>query len=120
MSAAEDLAEINHLLAEYCLAADQGRFADWASCYAPDGEMHAFRKVWKGPSELEAFISGAPQGIHICGLPRIELHGERADATLNFVFLNREKQIFSMGFYTDELVRGTDGWRIRCRKIEVL
>lgn len=120
MGAAEDRAEIQNLLAEYCLAADQERFADWARCYATDGEMHAFRRVWKGRQELEEFISNAPLGIHLCGLPRIELDGDRASAGLPFVFFTRDRQVFSMGFYDDDLVRCSDGWRIASRRIDMV
>ena len=34
--------------------------------FAPDGEMHAFRQVWKGPAEIVEHISQADQGL--CGV----------------------------------------------------
>ena len=82
--------------------------------------MHAFRRSWKGFEELVSFISSAPEGIHLCGLPRIALHGDRADSTVNFVFLNHAKEVWSMGLYIDDLVRTSEGWRFQKRKVQVL
>ncbi|MDG2304433.1 MAG: nuclear transport factor 2 family protein [Candidatus Binatia bacterium] len=115
-----DILEINNLLAEYCLACDECRFDDFARLFGTDGEMHAFRRVWKGFDELVSFISAAPEGIHLCGLPRISLDGDRAECTVNFVFVTHDKQVGSLGLYIDELGRTPEGWRFRTRKIKIL
>jgi hypothetical protein len=117
----EDYIAITNLLAEYALASDECRHEDWARLFAKDGEMHAFRKVWKGYEELVSFISAAPEGIHICGLPRIDIQGDRADVTVNFAFLRFEdKKVWSMGLYINELVKTADGWRYQTLKIKIL
>ena len=71
-----DLLAIHNTLAEYCLAADEHRFEDWARCFTEDGEMHAFRRVWKGFDELVSHIRAAPEGLHVCGLPHVTLKGD--------------------------------------------
>jgi 3-phenylpropionate/cinnamic acid dioxygenase small subunit len=117
----EDYIAINNLLSEYALASDESRYEDWARLFGEDGEMHAFRRVWKGFDELVSFISAAPEGIHICGLPRIDIQGDRADATVNFAFLRFEdKQVWSMGHYINELVKTSEGWRYKTLKIKIL
>ena len=116
----EDLLAINNTLAEYCLAADEGRHEDWAHCFSADGEMHAFRRVWKGFDELVSHISAAPGGIHLCGLPHVTLNGDSADVVVNFMFVTLEKEIWSMGKYVDEMVRSEDGWKFASRKVRVL
>lgn len=115
-----DLLEINNLMAEYCLAADDCRFEDWARCYTKDGEQHAFRKVWKGFDELVSHISSAPEGLHMCGIPHVTLNGDAADVVVNFMFVSHEKEIWSMGKYVDVLARTSDGWKIASRKIRIL
>jgi hypothetical protein len=115
-----DLLAINNTLAEYCLAADEGRFEDWARCFTEDGEMHAFRRVWKGFDELVSHISAAPEGLHLCGLPHVMLNGATADVVVNFMFVTHEKEIWSMGRYVDVLARTGDDWKIRSRKVRVL
>lgn len=117
----EDYIAITNLLSEYTLASDESRHEDWANLFAKDGEMHAFRKVWKGHDELVSFISAAPEGIHICGLPRVDIKGDRADVTVNFMFAQFEdKKIWSMGLYVNELVKTAEGWRYQTLKIKIL
>lgn len=116
----QDLLDINNLLAEYCLASDDGRYEDWARCFAADGEVHAFRRTWKGHDALVEFISSAPGGLHMCGIPHVSLHGDRAGSVVNFVFVTEEKAIGSMGKYVDTLVRAAEGWRIESRQIRIL
>jgi len=115
-----DLLAINNRLAEYCLAADEGRVEDWARCFTEDGEMHAFRRVWKGFDELVSHISAAPGGLHLCGLPHVTLHGDTADVVVNFMFVTHEKEIWSMGKYVDVFAREAGDWKIRSRKVRVL
>ncbi|MFP6664646.1 MAG: nuclear transport factor 2 family protein [Deltaproteobacteria bacterium] len=116
----QDLLEINNLLAEYGLACDECRYEDWARLFGDDGEMHAFRRVWKGFDQLVGFLKAAPEGVHICGLPHVTLDGDRADVKVNFVFVTHEKQIGSSGLYFDQLVRKPEGWRFAVRKIKML
>lgn len=117
----EDYIAITNLLAEYTLASDESRHEDWANLFAKDGEMHAFRRVWKGHDELVSFISAAPEGIHICGLPRVDIKGDRADVTVNFMFAQfADKKIWSMGLYVNELVKTAEGWRYQTLKIKIL
>lgn len=116
----QDLMDINNLLAEYCLACDECRFEDFARLFGDDGEMHAFRRVWTGFDNLVSFISAAPEGIHLSGLPRVTLEGDRAESTVNFAFFTHDKQVGSMGLYIDELVRKPEGWRFKTRKIKIL
>ena len=117
----DDYIAITNLLSEYALASDECRFDDWANLFAKDGEMHAFRRVWKGHDELVSFISAAPEGLHICGMPRVDIQGERADVTVNFIFLQHEdKKVWSMGHYINELVKTAEGWRYQTLKIKIL
>lgn len=116
----DDLLAINNTLAEYCLAADECRFDDWARCFTDDGEMHAFRRVWKGFDELVSHISAAPEGLHMCGLPHVTLNGDSADVVVNFMFVTHEKEIWSMGKYVDVMARTGDDWKISSRKIRIL
>ena len=50
---------------------------------------------------------------------RLEVRGWRRRPAVNFIFVNHEKVVWSMGLYVDELVRSADGWRIKSRKIKI-
>lgn len=119
MSTAEDLQAIQNLLADYCLTADECRFEDWADLFGEDGEMYAFRRSWTGKDVLVGFLSNAPEGVHLNGLPKVDLDGDRADVVSNFVFFTHDQVVGSMGIYRDEVVRTGDGWRFKRRAIEM-
>lgn len=116
---AREAAEIQNLLAEYCLAADDCRFDDWARCFTADGEMQGPADSARGLDDLVRFISSAAEGLHLCGIPLVRIDGDRADARVNFVFVTHDKAIRT-GIYEDELIRTDAGWRIQRRRGRLL
>jgi len=116
---ARDVAEIQNLLAEYCLAADECRFEDWARLFTPDGEMQGPSDRARGFDDLVRFISSATEGLPLCGLPRLDLDGDHAISTVRFTFVPHDKTL-RFGVYEDELMRTELGWRIRKRRGRML
>ena len=107
-----DVKEIQNLLAEYCLAADECRFEDWARLFTPDGEMQGPSDRARGFDDLVRFISSATEGLHLCSVPRLHLDGDHATSSVRFAFVPHDKTV-RIGVYEDDLVRTNVGWRIR-------
>jgi|AP95_1055475.scaffolds.fasta_scaffold00478_6 hypothetical protein len=119
MTTTDDIEGVRRLLAEYCLAADECRYDDWARLFGDDGVMVAFRRDWSGFEALTGFISNAPQGLHLNTSVRIDIDGDQATALSNFVFFNLDRELSSMGLYADTLIREGDGWRFARREIRM-
>lgn len=116
---AEDALEIHGLLAEYGLAADECRFEDWARLFTPDGEMCSPSRTVRGFDALLRFISSSQEGLHLSGLPRVEVSADRATATTPFLFVTHEGQV-RRGIYEDTLRHTGEGWRIERRRGRLL
>jgi len=115
--AALDILAIQDLCARYCLVSDDDDMEAYGALFTPDGEMHAFRQVWKGREEIVAHISRADSGLHMAGMATISVNGDCASGRQNFVFVEKEGQGLRLGHYLDEYVRTDDGWCFAVRKI---
>jgi SnoaL-like protein len=114
--AAEDILAIQDLLSKYGLYLDEHDMESWGALFAPDAEMHAFRQTWHGPEIVER-IAQADPGLHMAGVPSVELDGDRARARQSFLFVEGVGHRLRLGMYVDELVRLAEGWRFASRRI---
>jgi 3-phenylpropionate/cinnamic acid dioxygenase small subunit len=117
-----DVLAIQQLLARYCVYLDQRDFDTWSTIWAPEGEMHAFGQIWKGPEEITSHISQSDHGLHMAGIPQILIDGDRATGLQNFLFAEAAKteagwRELRIGYYDDEFVRLDEGWHFASRKI---
>ena len=52
-----DKEEIREVLHAYCQCMDEGRFAELAALFAPDGEWIAPYRTARGPAGIEAWLA---------------------------------------------------------------
>ncbi|MBL7495846.1 nuclear transport factor 2 family protein [Frankia sp. CNm7] len=112
-----DHVAISALYADYCLTMDLDDVEGWVALFTPDARYEVYGRVFEGHDKLRKMLTAAPRGTHLGGLPRIEMVGpDRASVRRNLVFLIRGSDDIRSAFYTDDLVRTPDGWRIAaCR-----
>jgi len=126
---------IRRLIAAYCQLCDDGRFGAWGELFADDAEMFVMGQSHAGRSAIVAFIeAGQPpqrRGKHVVSEPWIQIEPDdtstdtgteadtgRAQAWTDYVFVDQDRQITSVGRYHDELVRDAGGtWRFAVREI---
>lgn len=117
----EDYTEIANLLGHYCLALDHDDFDGWRACFTPDGGLHAYGRAYVGEAGLRKVMDTAPKGLHLGGLPAVDILGpDRAQTQQNLWFVDRVSGEARRTVYTDELHRTDDGWRIHARYAQFL
>jgi uncharacterized protein (TIGR02246 family) len=133
-SALEDKDAIREVLAQYCFALDDGRFADMAACFTEDGTWHtAFGKATGRPAIAE-FAAGlrahrpgqsssqrAPRAIHHVTNVVIALDGDTATVRSNWTTVQNSPdgpKIGSGGAYDDDMVKVGGRWHFRYRTID--
>jgi SnoaL-like domain len=116
MAHAEDFEAISMLLASYCTRMDRVDAEGWADLFTEDGRFFALGRSFDGRARLERLAREADRGVHLVGPPVIDVDGERATAQQNFVFVLQVDHGMRIGWYDDELVRTSDGWRFRSRR----
>jgi uncharacterized protein (TIGR02246 family) len=132
-NALEDKDAIREVLAQYCFALDDGRFADMAACFTEDGTWHtAFGKA-TGRQAIAEFAAGlrahrpgqsqsmAPRAIHHVTNVVIALDGDSAKVRSNWTTVQNAPEgpkIGSGGAYDDEMVKVGGRWFFRYRTID--
>ena len=109
-----DLVELHALCSRYMLLTSQFIQDRWLEVFTRDGEYNAFGT----PYSLERFpalLEAAPRGQFIGNMPVVELDGDTATGMQHFVFIDQQTHAMRLGWYRDEYVRTSDGWRIRRR-----
>jgi len=73
-----------------------------------------------GDSALADFVEQAPRGVHVQGVPTVELVTDGAlHVTSNFVFVNAVTYALTSGEYSDEIRQGEDGLFFAHRAITI-
>ncbi len=113
---------VRRTLARYCMLCDDGRFVEWAELFTEDTRFHVMGATQLGRRATRAFIeAGQPpeqRGRHLTGATLVLVHGDRARAWSDFIFVDRRGAVLSSGRYHDELELGADGvWRFSLREI---
>ena len=116
-----DTAAIRRLLAGCCQSLDDGHFEEWAALYTEDCRFAVMGRRTQGRAEMRAMIepfqTAELRGKHMISEPRINLHGDEANATTDFAFVAKDNEIRQTGRYYDVLRRGADGWQVAGREI---
>jgi hypothetical protein len=107
---------ITDLLARYGSLLDRGHHAAWVDLFTEDGSFEVFGRSFKGGGGLMRMAETAPGGVHMAGLPVIEIDGDAAVVQQSFVFFDQQTHEVRIGWY-DDVVRRQDGtWRFEKRR----
>jgi 3-phenylpropionate/cinnamic acid dioxygenase small subunit len=127
-TAIEDKDAIREVLAEYCFALDNYRFADMAALFTEDGTWDtAFGKATghKAIADLAASftkdIAEPPRRVHYVTNVIIRLSGDSASVRSNWVVVQNSAAgpvLGSGGAYEDQMVRRAGLWLFWYRKID--
>ena len=120
----EDKDAIRELLHRYCFHMDEGRFAELAALFAPDGEWIAPYRTATGPADIAAWLQQSvpprPRRMHYVMNSIITIDGARATARSNYLVMveGADGPVPSVcGTYADVLMRQADGWRFQRRQL---
>src|SRR5215471_14187186 len=120
----EDKEAIRELLHRYCFYMDEGRFAELAALFAPDGEWIAPYRTAKGPADIAAWLQQSvppqPRRVHYVMNTVIDSDGARATARSNYLVMveGPSGPLPSVcGIYDDVLVKQLDSWIFQRRQL---
>ena len=123
----EEKDAIREVMARYCFALDDGRFADMAALFTEDGTWDTAFGKGTGHADIEALVrrirgtAPRPRAIHHVTNLVIKLEGVTAKCFSNWMTVQNSDQgpkIESAGSYSDDLVKQNDQWQFRYRKID--
>ena len=120
----DDTDAIRELLHRYCFYMDEGRFAELAALFAPDGEWIAPYRTARGPADIAAWLQQSvppqPRRVHYVMNTVIDCDGARATARSNYLVMveGPSGPLPSVcGVYDDVLVKQLDSWRFQRRRL---
>ncbi len=115
----DDHVAIVDLLARYCITLDRHDVDAWVGLFTEDARYEVYGRSFDGHDGLRRMIDAAPRGLHLGGLPVIEMLGDgRARSTQNLYFVPSSGDTPRCSLYTDELVRTEHGWRLASRRCQ--
>lgn len=116
----DDQEAIRDLIAAYALALDAGDVDGCAQLFAPDGEFLVYGQTFAGHDGIAGMFRDAARGLHLTGVSRITVDGDRATARSQVLFVRSGDLQLRPALYDDELTRVAGQWRFarrRCRFI---
>jgi len=127
-NALEEKDAIREVMAKYCFALDDGRFADMAALFTEDGTWQTFFGKATGRQAIAEFAAGLrahrtenPRAIHHVTNIVITLGSETAKVRSNWTTVQNSPdgpKIGSGGAYDDEMVKIGGQWFFRYRTID--
>jgi len=120
LPSADDLRQIQNLLADYGATIDEGRWAEHLALWIEDCEIFVFGRSFRGSEAIDGFMRKTIRGKHVTAAPHLEFDGDRARSIADFVFYrSSDRKLHSAGVYRDDLVRTGAGWKLARREIEI-
>ena len=117
---ADDLRQIQNLLADYGATVDEARWDDHFALWTEDCEVFVFGRSFQGREAIDRFMRKTVRGKHITAVPNLEFDGDRARSIADFVFYRAsDLKLYSAGVYRDDLVRTSEGWKLARREIQI-
>jgi len=113
-SGADDIVEIQQLLAKYAVTITQQDIDGLLEIFTPDGTYSAFGETYA----LERFpvlVDAAPKGLFLTGTALVDIDGDTASGTQPLCFIDQASHDMRIGYYRDTYVRTADGWRLKTR-----
>jgi 3-phenylpropionate/cinnamic acid dioxygenase small subunit len=127
MNPLEDKDAIRELLARYCFLLDGYRLNEFAALFTADGEWISRNGTAKGPADIEQLLRGlVPEPTpgrrrkHFTANIVVDLAGDSAVVTSNFLVVRDSETgpaIAVAGTYDDTVVRTSDGWKFKSRRL---
>ena len=125
MTERDDRQDISELLVRYATGIDRRDWPLFRTVFTDDCELdYGEIGVWRGVDEVTDFMdkTHAPAGhtLHRLSNQAITVDGDKAvartyvDAVI--MFGDNQSGVNAWGFYDDEIVRSSDGWRIARRR----
>ena len=124
----EEKDAIREVMARYCFALDDGRFADMAALFTEDGTWQTFFGKATGRKAIAEFAAGLrahrtdnPRAIHHVTNIVITLDGDTAKVRSNWTTVQNAPEgpkIGSGGAYDDEMVKIGGAWFFKYRTID--
>jgi uncharacterized protein (TIGR02246 family) len=124
----EEKDAIREVMARYCFALDDGRFADMAALFTEDGTWQTFFGKATGRKAIAEFAAGLrahrtdnPRAIHHVTNIVITLDGDTAKVRSNWTTVQNAPEgpkIGSGGAYDDEMVKVDGDWFFKYRTID--
>lgn len=118
-SYAEDLLELQQLLAEYAVAMTQYDVDRVTRVFTVDGTYSAFGDTY-GLADFPALVAAAPKGLFLVGPAVISIDGDQGSGEQPLLFVDQTDHAERIGWYTDTYRRTEEGWRLRTRKMTFL
>ena len=130
LAALEDRESIRLLIRDYGRLLDLRRFDEFGQLFAPDGEYNSGGTITRGPAaigeSLRRIMTGNSLGLaepnfHVLFNERIELQGDKAEATSQSFFVapgaDGTPRLIMMASYDDRFLRTPRGWRFASRVV---
>jgi uncharacterized protein (TIGR02246 family) len=122
----EDLMEIHQLFIDYGMHLDAGRFDEYASLFATDGEIRIgpMGKA-QGREQIRDMMTKNLEGLvgktfHVISSPMVQLDGDTATSEVMWTMIQRgddgRPEVAMLGRHRDQLVREDGRWRIKVRR----
>jgi 3-phenylpropionate/cinnamic acid dioxygenase small subunit len=122
----EDLDAIRQLFVDYGHCLDNGKFAQYGSLFAEEGEvlLGPIGRA-KGPAAIQALMEktlGGRQGgsYHLIANPVIQLDGDRASSEVSWAVIVRQPDgqaaLTMLGRHVDKLIREGGRWKFLRRE----
>jgi hypothetical protein len=109
-----DLVELHALCTRYMAYTSQFIQDRWLDVFTPDAEYNAFGTQYT-LERFPALLEAAPRGQFLGNMPVVEVTGDTATGMQHFVFIDQRTHAMRIGWYRDEYLRTSVGWRIRRR-----
>jgi uncharacterized protein (TIGR02246 family) len=118
---------IRRTIAGYSQRLDDGRFEEWAELFTEDARLVLMGRVTTGREAIRRYIEtvqpDGSRGMHVTTNSLIDVDGDRATATTDYLFVRPGEQgisVIAAGRYYDRLVHRGDQWQFEERSITLL
>lgn len=120
---------IRQVLARFIQLRDDKRFSEWVECFHHDGVFEYLANRLVGRAAIAEHVSellADDRGKHLCVNSLIEVHGDRAQVSSDFVKLGSGGNTMPVawnvqvaGRYIDRFERRDGTWRIAERRVVI-
>jgi hypothetical protein len=116
---ADDVIEIQQLLARYAVAMTKDDIDAVMDVFTPDGSYSAFGDTYT-LKDFPTLVAAAPKGLFLVGPPVLDLDGDTGTGEQPLCFVDQTNHDMRIGWYTDTYRRTPDGWRLHTRRMTFL
>ena len=116
---ANDIAELEHLLARYAIGMTRDDVDSVIEVFTPDGTYSAFGEIYS-LGDFPRLAAAAPKGLFLTGTPELDVEGDAGTGRQTLCFVDQSNHAMRIGWYTDTYLRTESGWRLRTRAMTFL